>query len=317
MAREKRTFTGLTQYRAPFNYELAGKHFRIVMDDGSEYSLFFLDGETVQWAKKGEPFVWDSYEALKGDETTYLVHWSPEKYGGKYHYALVLDTAQRLVTFVLLEQDSDPALPRLMKATPYFGAIKVPGRELPKIRHHLSGRMVGKHIFWKYHPGFAIQHIYYSPTSIRASSGADEDEEMLPKLFEKQLNSPDPQVRKLVEGIIADHKKRAVYYPYYEEPCFHIWISDTLNLLCFMEEIMMRRDPEHNSGGGGILLLQDVDRVTDVGLCYNVNDYSMVTAYGEENEDYDPLDDKETIYNWEELTGMESLHWEIPEENGD
>ena len=307
-------FIGLSQYKAPFSYELAGKHFRIIMDDGSEYSVFFVDGETVQYAKKGEAYIFETYECLKGDDTTFFVHIQPTAGKGLINYSLILDTAQRLVTFVLMEEGYDPKYPRLIRTTPFFGAIKVPGRDLPKIRHHFTDRMVGKHIFWHYQPGYAIQHIYHSPTCIRASSGGGfaSASEAIEHLINTELANAPEEVIETQRRRLASIRSRESFYPYYEEPCFHIWINEQLNLFCFLEEIMMRRAPGCDAGGGGILLLQNVERETDVGLSFCKGEYYMCTAYGEENSDPDPLDTRETIYDWACLDAMPSIRWEQP-----
>ena len=109
-------------------------------------------------------------------------------------------------------------------------------------------------------------------------------------------------------------RARESFYPYYEEPCFHIWINERLNLFCFLEEIMMRRAPGYNAGGGGILLLQNIERDVDVGLSFCKGEYYMCTAYGEENDEPDPLDTRKSIYDWDSLEAMPSIRWEIPKE---
>ena len=43
MGKVNRKFFGLSQYKGPFCYELAGKQFRLVMDDGKSFALSFLD----------------------------------------------------------------------------------------------------------------------------------------------------------------------------------------------------------------------------------------------------------------------------------
>lgn len=307
MAKTNPRFFGLSQYRAPFNYELSGRHFHFVLDDGREYSMYFLDGENLQWAAKGQPYQWESYECLKGDETTFFVHFAPAAQQ-MIHYSFIIDTAQRLVTMVTMEEGTSE-YPRLIRVTPYFGAIRVPGRELPANRHSFSDRMAGRHIFWHYNPGFTLQHIYHTPDCIRADSGVDADGKQITPamLYEKELNSPDPELRREAQEKIDIYARRAEYYPFYEEPSFHIRINERLNLLCFVEEIMISADPEHQNGGGGILLLQDIERVVDYGLCFNRNEYYMVTAYGEENEDKDPLDTKPSPYDWSHLTSMPSV----------
>lgn len=315
MAEPNRKFFGLSQYRGPFSYELAGKHFHVVMDDGREYSLNFLDGETLQWAEKGKPYVWDAYQCLKGDDTTFLVHLRPETGEGHLSHNWVLDTAQSLVTFDLMEERYDEEHHRLVRNTPSFGAIKVPGRPLPEIRHHLSARMTGEHVFWHYNPGMSIQHIYHAPNVIRASSGADKTPmEAMRERVAHLLASPDPADRAEAEKTLEAFARREEYYPFYEEPCFHVWINDHLNLLCFAEEIMCRRCPDHEAGGGGILLLQDIERLIDVGVCFNEGEYYMVTAYGEGNRIDERLDHEPSPYDWSVLTSMPSIHWEVPEE---
>ena len=39
----------ITQFRPPLSYELAGKSFNFLMDDGFDYSLTVIDGNTVEW----------------------------------------------------------------------------------------------------------------------------------------------------------------------------------------------------------------------------------------------------------------------------
>ena len=43
MGKVNRKFYGLSQYRGPLCYELAGKKFRLVMDDGRVFGLGFLE----------------------------------------------------------------------------------------------------------------------------------------------------------------------------------------------------------------------------------------------------------------------------------
>ena len=309
----KNDFIGLSQYRIPFCYELAGRHFHLVMDDGEELSLNFLDGENVQVAKKGQPYIWESYECLKGDADTYLVHIQPSAGGGLINESYVLDLSGRLVTKVLMEEAFDSEHPRLIRTTPFFGAIKVPGKDLPSVRHHLTKRMTGKHIVWHYNDGMALQHIYYAPNIVRASPGPGlTQDDMLESRFGNDLRSGDPEAVARAEAGIREFKERNEWYPFYEEPCFHVWISDRMNLFCFAEENMTMRSPGFSSGGGGILLLQDIERCVDVGLSFSAGEYYMCTAFGEENEVPDPLDTEETPFDWSDITAMPSFSWEIP-----
>jgi len=307
-------YKGLSQFCAPLNYELAGKSFHLVMDSTDDLLLYFVDGENVQIAKKGEPFIWESYEALKADATTYLVHIQPAKGKDLQHFVVILDTAQRLVTTITVDEAFDPEHPRLMKVVPYFGAIKVAGLELPAIRHHLSDKMTGHHVVWHYNPGFSIQHIYHTPTCVRASK-PPEAADKAPR-YEKDLLSDDPAVRARAEKEKQNALEREKWYPFYEEPCFHIWINDHMNLFSFVEENMTMRSPGFNEGGGGMIVLQDTVRLIDMGLCFNpanirYSDTYLLTAYGVENSIEHSLDTRESPYDWSQFKCMPCHHWEM------
>ena len=216
-----------------------------------------------------------------------------------------------------MERRYDKDLERLVRNTPSFGAIDVPGLPLPAFRHHFSARMVGGHIFWHYNPGHVLQHIYHTPKAIRASTGDGlTPVETQRNRMKYLLESPNPEDRAEAEKSIEAFRQRETYYPIFEEPCFHVWIKENLNLFCFAEEIMCRRSPDHDQGGGGILLLQDIERLLEVGVCFNVRENYMVSAYGDSNEKGDPFDTLPTPYEeeWKILTSMPSIYWDIPEE---
>ena len=317
MGKVNRKFYGLSQYKGPFCYELAGKEFRLVMDKGTVFTLSFLDTSSLEWSVSGAPPRKDSYQCLKGDDTTYLVTVRLPEDNGRISYNWVLDTEQRLVTADIMERRYDQELERLVRNTPSFGAIDVPGLPLPKIRHHFSTRMAGSHIFWHYNPGHVLQHIYHSPKAIRASTGDGlTPAETQRNRMKYLLESPNPEDRAEAERSIEAYRQRETYYPIFEEPCFHVWIKENLNLFCFAEEIMCRRSPNHDQGGGGILLLQDIERLLEVGVCFNLNENYMVSAYGDSNENGDPFDTVPTPYEeeWKGLTSMPSVYWDIPEE---
>ena len=317
MGKVNRKFIGLSQYKGPFCYELAGKRFRLVMDNGNVFALSFLDEKSLQWSENDKPPRTDDYHCMKGDDTTYLVNVLLPEDQGRLAYNWILDTEQRLVTMDIMERHYEPGLDRLVRNTPYFGAMEVPGLPLPEIRHHLSTRMVGGHIFWHYNPGHVLQHIYHSPHAIRASTGDGLTPVETQRIRMKYLlESPNPEDRAEAERSIEEYRQREAYYPIFEEPCFHVWIKENLNLFCFVEEIMCRRSPNHDQGGGGILLLQDMERLLEVGVCFNFQENYMVSAYGDSNENGDPFDTLPTPYEeeWKILTSVPSIHWEISEE---
>ncbi len=309
-------FMGLSQYKVAFCYELAGKHFHLIMDEGEEVSLNFIDGECVQIAEKGQPYVFETYECLKGDDTTYLVRVMTDGATGPINRCWILDTEQSLVTMVRIEAGYDPEYPKMHRVIPHFGAIKLPGRALPKIRHHFSNRMVGHHIYWRYNNGFMLQHIYHTPTVVRADMGpntsfVDED-----NLYMDMIASDDPAVSAYGRERREHFEKWRPSYPFYEEPCFHIWIKENLNVFCFVEENANRVDYARTSGGAGILLLQEIDRLTDVGLSFNLNEYYMLSAVGMEapEDQVDPLDTAPSPFDFSKLTAMPTVPKEVTEE---
>ena len=104
---------------------------------------------------------------------------------------------------------------------------------------------------------------------------------------------------------------------FWEEPCFHIRISDNMELFVFFEENMLRDDPAHARGGNGVLLLIDIERLTDVGLVFNTGKYEMLSAVGEPVEPVDVTDTlpsysvKEQLVSVEHLLGKVARHFNI------
>ncbi len=66
-------FEGSFQYVPPRCFELAGREFELLMDDGYDIVLNFVDNKTVKWnyvnKEPTEPQT-DEYECRKGDDTT-------------------------------------------------------------------------------------------------------------------------------------------------------------------------------------------------------------------------------------------------------
>ena len=64
---------GLDQFRPPLCFELTGKQFVFVMDDGVDYILRILDENNLEWNLEGKEPKREDYECLKADDTTYLL----------------------------------------------------------------------------------------------------------------------------------------------------------------------------------------------------------------------------------------------------
>ena len=293
----------LLQFRAPYNCELAGKDLHVIMDDGNEYSIRFLDGENLQWAEKDGPYVWRRYECLKADADLYFAHIivSAEK-GKEVHYSLIVDLAQDLVTLVITEEGKLEEAERLVKVTPLFGAIARPGRPLPEKRHFFTDRMAGRRISWQYSSHFYKTHIYFTPTLYRLPFV---DTESFRRRYEAE---EDPAEKERLKALVDRFDRTKDTYPFAEEPCFHITINDRFNLFCFCEENETLADPLKAIGGGGLILLQDLERLVQNGLGYAYGSYTMCTAYGREEFEPDEVESLDVPYDETKLKSIPCIY---------
>ena len=293
----------LLQFRAPYNYELAGKNYHIVLDDGNEIFVNFLDGENLQWTENKGEVSWKRYECLKAETDLYFVHITMDDEKGKeVHNSLILDLAQDLVTIVKTEEGKLEEAERLVKVTPLFGAIKYPGKALPEKRHAFTDRMTGRRIIWQYSSGFNKMHIYYTPTLYRLPKV---DTESFRRRFEAE---EDPAEKERLKAFVDRFDRTADTYPFAEEPCFHVTINDHFNLFCFCEENETLADPLKAIGGGGIILLQDLDRLVQNGLGYAYGSYTMCTAYGKECFEPDEVESLDVPYDETKLKTIPCIY---------
>ncbi|MBO4834976.1 MAG: MoaF N-terminal domain-containing protein [Lachnospiraceae bacterium] len=296
-------FDPLLQFRAPYNYELAGRNYHIVLDDGNEVFVNFLDGENLQWTEKKGEASWKRYECLKGETDLYFVHITMDDEKGKeVHNSLILDLAQDLVTIVKTEEGKLEEAERLVKVTPVFGAIQYPGKALPEKRHAFTDRMAGRRIIWQYSSGFNKMHIYYTPTLYRLPKV---DSDSFRRRYEAE---EDPAEKARLKALVDRFDRTEETYPFAEEPCFHITINDHFNLFCFCEENETLADPLKAIGGGGIILLQDLDRLIQNGLGYAYGSYTMCTAYGKECFEPDEVESLDVPYDETKLKTIPCIY---------
>ena len=296
-------FDPLLQFRAPYNYELAGKNYHIVLDDGNEVFVNFLDGENLQWTENKGEASWKHYECLKGETDLYFVHITMDDEKGKeVHNSLILDLAQSLVTIVKTEEGLLEEAERLVKVTPVFGAIQYPGKALPEKRHAFTDRMAGRRIIWQYSSGFNKMHIYYTPTLYRLPKV---DSDSFRRRYEAE---EDPAEKARLKALVDRFDRTEEVYPFAEEPCFHVTINDHFNLFCFCEENETLADPLKAIGGGGIVLLQDLDRLIQNGLGYAYGSYTMCTAYGKECFEPDEVESLDVPYDETKLKTIPSIY---------
>ena len=196
---------GRQRFVYTMNNELSGRDFHLVMDTGYEYVIHFMSGETLAWARQGDPFVCENYKCAKGNPKTYLVSFVSGEESAPTCITLVLDLENNLVTMVMANKGVYPARNRLTTHQIVFGAIKIPGESLPMVRHGYTAELVGKKIAWQYSPSVKLTHIYISERYMRGSL------KDMPPIDE---NTTDAQKEE-----IEDRTKRWNEL-FFEEPCF-------------------------------------------------------------------------------------------------
>jgi putative NADH-flavin reductase len=231
---------GLSQYREPFNYELAGKFYRMVMDRGPDCFVNFLTGNTLEFGEFDKPAHKYYYECGKGDETSYFVNFELKGTVPRTGITLILDLEQRLVTLNRTYTDFSEKYPLLVESEFDFGALDIPGFPLPRIRHSYTADLVGKRILWTYSPEFKIIHVYYSPHYIRADFPPGTAPAMTPEQAEEWVKNP------------------------YDEKAAYIKIKRNMYALNIIEQNMSKR------GGPGncLFFLMDLERIHDVGRSF-------------------------------------------------
>lgn len=165
----------IVQYTPPRCYELAGERFELIMDDGFDYVLNFLDNETLEWNWVGGEPKREQYLCEKGDDTTYLVSFELAGVVPRVNHTFVLDREGYLVTRLISKIGTNPKYPYLMNTEYEFGAIFREGVEISVYpRHGFTEDMVGTLVGWAYGAEMATVHAYYCTDFYRISYSRDE-----------------------------------------------------------------------------------------------------------------------------------------------
>ena len=94
-------FSGmLSVFRPPLVFELTGREFTLVFDDGYDRRLVFKDRKTLSFGPGGEEKDY-AYECLKGADRCYFVNFEDFTLRPRLGISLVLDLVQDLVTMAL------------------------------------------------------------------------------------------------------------------------------------------------------------------------------------------------------------------------
>lgn len=253
MAEEKAVvFEGLSKWKAPFVYELAGKSFLLAMDDGHDYLVQFVSGETAIWSKDGEPAQWESYDCLKGDENTYFVNAEMHGFPLRTGVTLILDLEQSLVTMLIAHHGENLKFPTMVTNKIIFGAIKKEGEPLPKKRHGFTTDLMGMRITWSYDEAFIVTHAYYHPNYYRMGAMDPSRAAMFTpeQLAERRANPTD-------------------------EPSQYVKIKENLYLFNFIETTHFLR----GRNGNNMTFLIDTARLHDVGRSFGLGQGGLPENY--------------------------------------
>lgn len=283
-------FESTEKYLKKLDSDLAGRTFRLAMDNGQEYQIRFLDGEIAEWRREGEKLRWEKYGCLKADDSTYFVASVLSGTDVCTCVTLVLDEENSLVTMCVSRQGIHPSRPRLAVVEYMFGAIRVPGRPLPEKRHSFTGDLVGKKIVWHYANGFINTHIYQSERYYR----------IVPLTDTRTPEEIERDKREIELGL----RPRELLY---EEPARFIRIKDGMYLISFVEDNMNRVDPSR--GGNNMIVLENLKGGVDCGRTFSVNrqgklEHGFFRAYGEPVDEDFPIEDEPTPYR---VTGEDKL----------
>ncbi len=251
------SFEGISRYCPPLNYELVGKRFNLVMGRYGDILVNFITGKTLEFTQNGTSYR-EPYQCVKGSELAYFVNFELSGVHHRTNMTLILDLQTRLVTVVKTFVGHDKRYPTLCDHDFDFGAIDLPGFELPKKRHGYTTDLVGKRIQWHYNPGFAIVHVYYHPRYVRGTFTREAAKLLKPSTPEQQeawLNNP------------------------YDEPAVYVKIRHNMYVVAFIEQSMARRGGIGNS----LLFLMNTDRLHDVGRSFGHSGQFGGTEYQPEN----------------------------------
>jgi hypothetical protein len=262
---EKPVFEGLSQWRQPPVYELAGRHFELVMDSLPVCQADFLSGTRLLW-QDGKEVRSAAYTCAKIDNLTYFVNFEYNEGAVRINPTLILDLEQRLVTLVITQVGYSSKYPTMTGADYYFGAIQEEGMPLPSVRHAYTEKFVGKRIQWHYSPEFRIIHVYYSSEAIRLT--------FPPAVLKMMRETP-------LEKLTPDAYDYVVNG--YDEPTKYVKIKEKIYLVNTCEQHKGMRALSGNS----MLFLMDIERVHDVGRSFGyAGDHKtpenyMFAAHGE------------------------------------
>ena len=231
----------ISHFARPQSWELDGRDFDLVMDDGCDVRLRFA-GRKVAFARegRGEGGPYD-YLCFKADDETFFVSFEVRR---EESHIYVLDFAQRLVTRLICERGAHPKSPYILDRRYTFGALRLPGYRLPWRRHSFTSAHFGTAVQWRWSPKLTTKHAYlesdwYRITWDDTGEAADDFD-----LYMETLPSNDEKAQ-------------------------YVKIKENMILFSVTEEMQERffGDSQHFRNNN-LTLLQNYDRMFQVGRGY-------------------------------------------------
>ena len=263
-------FEGMSQYRPPLCFELVGQKFELVMDDGYEYELNFLNRTTLTYGRADEEKKEYAYDCLKPEDVTYFVNFEKTGATPRTGVTFVLDMEQSLVTSNICSVGVNPKYPKMPVYKIVFGAIRREDGTVPAIRHGYTRDLVGKAIHWRY-GRLGVVHVYSSERYYRLTIvkedflGSEPDD---PEAFRERQRRDEMRL--------------------YEEPGDYIKIKDGIYIFNANEEMSCRERGQ----GNNLFFLMNLNRMHDVGRSFGHNGEGQPEnyTYGAFGEYYDASD---------------------------
>lgn len=242
----------LSVYRPPLVYELTGRKFTLVFDDGYDRLLTFKDRRTLSFGVEGEEKDY-AYDCLKIADKCYYVNFEDPTLRPRTGITLVLDLVQELVTMALGSIGQNPKYPGLPSLDYVFGAILREDGTVSGTRHGFTTDLVGTAIDWNY-GHFDIAHVYATEHYYRVAFS--------PRGLARVYKGKNGY-----GGGGASSKRYVEPGDTYEDYFTPIKIRDNIYLVGLLETVKARKIGNGNS----ILVLINLDEMHDVGRSFGSN----------------------------------------------
>ena len=269
-------YMSIDQYCPPLCFELAGQELELVMDDGYDQTLRFVDGQQLEWGPLGGELQTESYKCLKADDETYLVNFERAGVTPRECYTYVLDKENMLVTRLIAKVGENPRYPYLINTHFEFGAIRKADGSLTFQRHGYTSDVIGTCVQWTYGCELATVHVYYCANFYRITYPAD-------RVVSEESKAQNAEFNDVVASL-----------PSSDEPAVYVKIKDRMYLTSIIEQNMEKLTAGKLSGfrSNTLCFLQNYSRMYQVGRGFGTTSTPegdqpiniMIGAYGKPAE---------------------------------